>query len=519
MNTFVSTSRALTEFGRRMTRWLLAAIVVSLTVLWAGPTLPAQATVITVTTTSDELNTDGDCSLREAIVAANTNAAVDACPAGSGADTINLPAGTFTLSLAGTSENLAATGDLDIFDDLTVIGDSATTTVIDAGGIDRVFEIYESPVVHLSRLAITGGNSTAAGGAIRLAGTASLTLSAARLYGTATGASSALYAISGTQLQVLSSLIDSNFSSGIYLQTGVTATIRNSTLSGNVADNGGAIQSSGTLTMVNSTISGNTAAFNGGGIFSGGQTDLYNVTVVSNTVGTSGTQGAGGGLNQAAGTLTLRNSIVANNLDLVPSTTNECAGTLTSAGYNLIEDTTNCAVVGDTANDIYGLDPALDTLGLYGGGIPTHRVMLGSPVINAGNPAGCIDEASATLLTDQRLFQRNGVCEIGSFEYNSSGSATATPTATSSPMPPTATFTSSPTATRTATATATRTATATFTASPTASRTATATATLTASPTPTRTATGSVTAVATATGQATGTPTNQVQLWLPSVSK
>jgi CSLREA domain-containing protein len=43
----------------------------------------AYAASITVTTTVDELNTDGDCSLREAVRAANRNVRVDACPAGS----------------------------------------------------------------------------------------------------------------------------------------------------------------------------------------------------------------------------------------------------------------------------------------------------------------------------------------------------------------------------------------------------------------------------------------------------
>ena len=48
---------------------------------------PGSAAVITVTTTADELNTDGDCSLREAVQAANGDVAVDGCPAGNGADT------------------------------------------------------------------------------------------------------------------------------------------------------------------------------------------------------------------------------------------------------------------------------------------------------------------------------------------------------------------------------------------------------------------------------------------------
>jgi len=58
-------------------------------------------TSINVTTEADELNNDGDCSLREALQAANTDSAVDACPAGSGWDTINIPTGTFRLTEYG----------------------------------------------------------------------------------------------------------------------------------------------------------------------------------------------------------------------------------------------------------------------------------------------------------------------------------------------------------------------------------------------------------------------------------
>ena len=56
---------------------------------------PAIAATITVTTLVDELNADGDCSLREAVRAANTNLAVDDCDAGQGdqTDTITVPAG------------------------------------------------------------------------------------------------------------------------------------------------------------------------------------------------------------------------------------------------------------------------------------------------------------------------------------------------------------------------------------------------------------------------------------------
>lgn len=55
---------------------------------------------IIVNATNDELNGDGDRSLREAIQAARTESAVEGCMAGSGSDTITLPAGSYQLTLA-----------------------------------------------------------------------------------------------------------------------------------------------------------------------------------------------------------------------------------------------------------------------------------------------------------------------------------------------------------------------------------------------------------------------------------
>jgi CSLREA domain-containing protein len=88
-----------------------------------------HAAAITVNTTADELSTNGNCSLREAIQAANTDAAVDACTAGSGDDVITLPAGTYTLLLTGAGENANATGDLDILNNLTIDGAGAASTI------------------------------------------------------------------------------------------------------------------------------------------------------------------------------------------------------------------------------------------------------------------------------------------------------------------------------------------------------------------------------------------------------
>jgi CSLREA domain-containing protein len=114
----------------RENRFWIVALVLALTSLYLGPIPMARAATITVNTTDDELNYDGDCSLREAILAANTDSAVDACTGGWFADTITLPAGTYTLTIPGTDEEYNGTGDLDIRDDLTINGDGEGITII-----------------------------------------------------------------------------------------------------------------------------------------------------------------------------------------------------------------------------------------------------------------------------------------------------------------------------------------------------------------------------------------------------
>jgi CSLREA domain-containing protein len=82
----------------RPNRTTLRLIIVTAFCLAIAAASARAGTTITVNTANDELNSDGDCSLREAIRAANLDTAVDGCPAGSGADIIQLPSGTYTLN-------------------------------------------------------------------------------------------------------------------------------------------------------------------------------------------------------------------------------------------------------------------------------------------------------------------------------------------------------------------------------------------------------------------------------------
>jgi CSLREA domain-containing protein len=122
----------------------IALLLVGMVLARPGGLLAAD---IAVNTTSDELNGDGACSLREAIQAANTDGAVSGCLAGSGADTITVPAGTYGLTLVGAKENGNATGDLDVLADVIITGAGAGLTVIDGNATDRELHVLAGTVV------------------------------------------------------------------------------------------------------------------------------------------------------------------------------------------------------------------------------------------------------------------------------------------------------------------------------------------------------------------------------------
>jgi hypothetical protein len=120
-----------------------------------------------VTTTNDSvavntttgIDATGQVSLRSAIMAANTDG---------GSNTINLPAGTYDLTLSGRDGDLAINGDL------TIQGAGATT-IINGEVLDRVFEIQGGNVT-ISGVTVTGGSASTGGGILNNGG--NLTLSA-----------------------------------------------------------------------------------------------------------------------------------------------------------------------------------------------------------------------------------------------------------------------------------------------------------------------------------------------------
>jgi len=226
-------------------RRLLPPVAAAALVLALG-IAPAHAAGIVVDSLTDGSPGPG-CTLRDAITSANTDTATGDCPAGSGADLI-------TFSVAGT---IVLGGGLpQVTSDLTIDGGGAIS--VDGFLLYRPFDI--AGTVTLDRLTISHGESVQ-GGAVRNVGT--LTISRSTITGNHSADSGGgIY--NGGSLSVTNSTISGNASvgsgAGIWDADYSTATVRNSTISGNVAGSGTAVAG---LTLVvvrlaNTIIAGNT---------------------------------------------------------------------------------------------------------------------------------------------------------------------------------------------------------------------------------------------------------------------
>ncbi len=288
-------------------RLFVVATLLGAVVNLAAPPPVAHAATIAVNTSDDELNSDGDCSLREAIQAANTNAAVSGCAAGQAApnlDTITFAAATNgnPIVLAGAAdEDANASGDLDILDggDLTIQGNGAANTIIDGGGIDRVFHIC--PGGGCANTVTFDGVTIRNGNVFRQSAVASTTRAARRRWMAAPSAPTRPTYGGGIYNEATLNVRTAAPSAGLarvtrppqrwrHLQRSAgTTTVDGSTVSANTANYGGGIYNQATLNVTNgSTIggagAGNTAtAMAAASTTYGGTTTVDGSTVSANT--------------------------------------------------------------------------------------------------------------------------------------------------------------------------------------------------------------------------------------------
>ena len=346
--------------------------------------LSAQvAANIVVTTDDDAGNGATTCTLREAILAATSNAAVGACSAGNGAapDVIG-----FDEALDGASITLAGAR-LEIASDIVIDADGKHIT-ISGNGASQVFYVGAGTEVVLRGLTITGGNDTGTklaenGGGIVVHETS--------------------HAGDSTRLTLEASTVTGNH--GVGLGGGIKAGFRT------------------ILTVRRSTISGNTALQSGGGIYTLSRVVIANTTIAANTAKVTG----GIDSDPSFGFGTITNSIISGNsatdtFDPQP----DCGVAFTSGGHNVFGVDAECPITSDdigiAAADVFSM--VLDQNLADNGGPTVTHALLDPAVTSSANPA--VDFGGTCGPTDQRghAAPAGAACDAGAVEL---GANTPTP--------------------------------------------------------------------------------------------
>ena len=312
----------------------------------------ASAATIAPDAFTDAFADDSDCTLREALVAANTdsNAHEDDCaPGEAGGDVIPLAAGTYQLSVPGTNEDASADGDLDVLDTTTIAGAGAAGTTIVQTVVERVLHA-DMPSANddllIEDLTITGGRATAPGdafgGGTLLEGSGTQTLrsvavdlnSAVGATDDAEGGGVFVQAIANPTVTIEDSTISNNVASrtdgdpnaapgggGIAIRNGVaaTTTITGSTIgpsnqvvapgsTSTFPSGGGLLEVSSGVTVEDTTIRDNSSVRAGGAFSNSADFTMRRSTVEGNAAA----GGSGGGM-VLFGTPTIVNSTVSGN--------------------------------------------------------------------------------------------------------------------------------------------------------------------------------------------------------------
>jgi CSLREA domain-containing protein len=444
----------------RLSRGTMLALILGAFGALGAPSAASAAT-ITVNTTADDFGPNATCSVREAVQSVNNAVDFGGCiatilPNAYGfADEIDVPAGLFKLSRAGTGEDLNSTGDLDLRKAVKIVGagDSPAGTEIDADNIDRVLDLPSvagAVVVTVQSLTLGNGNAVAAnGGAIRVSDLdGSIKVQDSTIESSDAGLKGgAIYfegATSSTPINVVDSELVGNSAAddGGAIQYGnsnAQVAVERSSLIGNTAgaEGGGFYLSAPDLgpfpsvRIINSTFAGNSAVGGGGAVgLGGGRQQVFSQfsTYAGNSTPAAGQGGAfrtdtGGA---TADEVYLLSTILAGNTAAgVPASCGGPAGLYPIANFNVASDS-SCPLAG-TAN-LLGTDPLLAPLAANGGPTRTMGLYDTSPAIDHVPTTNCF----LIPMTDQRSQPRpvGGACDAGAFE----GSVGPVPTP---PAPPT----------------------------------------------------------------------------------
>jgi CSLREA domain-containing protein len=427
--------------------------------LLAGATQQALAATRTVTKAADTNDAvcNADCSLREAVAAAQAGDEIKFQPALAGSkitlllDTISIGK---SITITGI-DNLTISGG-DKFRIFTISGGANVTMKnLDLGhgymdtrpqpwvGVGGAIAVYWSALslddcyIHNSKASTSGGaiwaygslisiknsliaaNKAESGGGALSLNDSDVNISTTRFNLNYTPWNGGAMWLSDCHLVMTdTSIYKSSAKSGgaLYLTeyNGGVYTIKDSALHHNYAQNAGAIYNNANLKLINSTLSSNHAtAGSGGALSNNNQALLRNVTVSLNTATVDA-----GGIDSINGDVNLGNTIIAGNTSGNQFSPN-LKGLFNSAGYNLVGPSFSATILGtQTGNQLNVADPMLNPLTYNGSATLNHLPKAGSPVIDAGSDALAVDEFGFQLSTDQRGLSRfNGdAVDIGAVE-------------------------------------------------------------------------------------------------------
>ncbi len=356
------------------------------------------------------LATNGKCTLRAAIQEANAQYAVHGgfytitVP---GAVTFFAPPRVYLLTLAGSGEDNAATGDLDIKANLVINTQFGRQALVNASGLgDRDFDIIQptTRTITVTLIDIGMENGTAAdnGGGMKIGNGARVTL---------------------ISLSVLTNTVASQnaFGGGIYAGSGSTLTLNNVLVRANHAQGGsngsaagGGLLSNGSLVLNASTILSNAITTSapsdpfsgyGGGIAiecCPSTLDINDSAIDGNAIVLgSGAQFVEGGGLFGFGTVTVtRSTISSNSLNASGS-----GSTVLEGGGLYVNGRVSVLTSTITNNSVSSANPSL---GMHGGGLVfnTHAKIMDSTI--SGN----------SIIVGSVVGGYGGGISVGGFYYN-----------------------------------------------------------------------------------------------------
>lgn len=393
----------------------LLAFTLAIAIFAAQGPSSALAATFNVDSTADAVDANqgdgncaaagGACTLRAAIMEANSTANT--------ADVINLPAGTYTLTIPGTGENNSHTADLDVNSDLTINGAGAQTTIIDGGGLERVIQIPGRDDLTLNDVTITGGDQNGRGGGIFNAFRGDLTINRSIIQGN----SAATYGggISSIEADVVLN------ESGIF---------------GNTAeDGGGGVDSdSGTLDLNDVEVTGNSTtggAADGGGI---GMTFAGSITVDESLFSDNHAENGGGGIS-TGGPITVASTTFDNNTAFRGGAFYLLFGNTADAAFSDVWVTNNRSATDGGAIYIDGGPFTLDR-GTLSNNVAGLALMNGASLPAGGSGKGSggaiyIEKTQANVAIDNSTIDNNFASSSGGGIYTE-GALTVTNTTISS---------------------------------------------------------------------------------------